>query len=219
MSKRRFAVLGLGQFGSALAGELSRLGCEVLAVDVDPARVEAIRDDVASAATADISDPEALKELFSRPFDAVVIATGGALEAAIIATLHIRDLGVGEIWAEANSPDRAEVLRRVGATHILQPELDMGQRLAKRLAHPNMLEYLPIQEGYAVAELDAPEWTHGKTLAELDLRRKESLAVISIRSVGDETTVVPGGDTKIRPGDVLTLVGQDGNLEAFQASK
>jgi len=218
MTKRRFAILGLGQFGGALAEELAQRGCEVMAVDADPARVEAIRDHVAGAAVADIADPEALKEICSRPYDVAVIATGGALEAAIMATLYIKELGVKEIWAEATTDDRAEVLRRVGATRILAPERDMGRKLAQRLAHPDLLEYLPLAEGYSVVEVAAPDWTHGKTLAELDLRRKRSLAVIAVQRQDGVMKIVPGGDTGIAAGDALMLVGRNGDLESFQAS-
>ncbi len=215
MTKRRFAILGLGQFGSALAEELARLGCEVMAVDIDAARVDSIRDHVAGAATADISDREALEEIFSRPFDVAVIAIGGALEAASMATLHMRDLGVEEIWAEASTEDRAEVLRRVGATRILSPERDMGKKLAQRLANPDLLEYLPLTAGYSVVEVAAPNWTHGKTLAELDVRRKHSLAVIAIQSGSETMSIVPGGDTTVAEGDVLTVVGRDEDLRDF----
>ncbi len=214
--KRRFAILGLGQFGSALAEELARLGCEVMAVDRDADLVDEVRDRVAGAAVADISDPEALKEIFCRPFDVAVIAIGGSLEAAIMATLHLRELGVPEIWTEASTEDRAEALRRVGATRILQPERDMGRRIAKRMASPNLLEYIPLTEGYGVVEMDAPAFTHGKTLSELDLRAKHSLAVIAIQSKDKETLIVPGGDTTIAEGDVLTLVGRDSALNELR---
>ena len=214
--KRRFAILGLGQFGGALAEELAQLGCEVMAVDRDADLVDDIRDHVAGAAVADISDPEALKEIFCREFDVAVIAIGGSLEAAIMATLHLHELGVPEIWAEASTEDRAEALRRVGATRILQPERDMGRRIAKRLANPDLLDYLPLTPGYGVVEMDAPEFTHGKALRELDLRAKRSVAVIAIQSKDNEMTIVPGGDTTIAAGDILTLVGRDSDLNEFR---
>ena len=219
MSKRRFAILGLGQFGFALASELAAIGCEVMAVDRDADRIDEIRDNVAGAAVADIGDAEALKEIFCRPFDVVVISTGESLEAAIMATLHIKTLGVEEIWVEAANDDRAEVLKRVGATRTLQPEAQMGKRLAKRMAHPNLLEYLPLAPGYSVVEMDAPPSTHGKTLAELDMRNAHSIAVIAIRSADGAIKIVPGGAALVSEGDVFTLVGHDRDVVAFQASK
>lgn len=214
MSRKRFAVLGLGEFGRALATELAEMGCEVLAVDSDPRLVEDMRDRVAAAAVADIRDKEALAELFSSPFDVAVIAIGNALEASILATLHLKDLPVKEVWAEAGTEERAEVLRRVGAARVFSPEAEMGRRVATHLANPNMLDYMPLEEGYSIIEAAAPAWTHGRTLADLALRTKAGVSVIAVRSAG-KLEVVPGGGTTIRSGDRMVLVGRDEDLERF----
>ena len=219
MNRRRFAILGLGQFGRNLSRELSRLGHDVLAVDVSSKKVESIRNEVAVAAMADIRDRHALAELFTGPFDVVIIAIGGSLEAAIMATLHLKELGVKEVWAEANTDERAEVLRRVGATRVLSPERDMGRRLAQSLANPNLIEFLPLTEGYGVVDVPAPSWSHGKTLAELALRNRFNVAVIAIRSGQESTQIVPGGGAKLGAGDVLTLVGRDAELAHFHEGK
>jgi len=219
MKKRRFAVLGLGQFGSSLADELTKRGCEVLAVDKDPERVELLRDKVALAAVADIRDRAALEELITSPFDVAILAVGDQLEPAILATLHLKDLMVEEVWAEATSPESAEVLKRVGADKIISPERDMGQRIARRLANPNLIEFLPLTSGYAVVEVEAPAWTHGKTLLELGLRREMQIAVIAIRSADGMPAIVPGGAAQVQPGDVLTLVGRDADIATFRKRK
>jgi len=216
MKKPRVAVLGLGQFGRALARELTRDGCEVLAVDRKPAFVERIRDEVAHVAVADVSDPAALRELFASPFDVVIIAIGGALEASVLATFHLQELGVNQIWAEANNDEWAEVLTRVGAKRIVSPEREMGRRLAQQIANPNLLEFLPLTEGHGVVEVEAPTWAHGKTLAELNLRASMNLAVIAIRDTDGRVTVVPGGAALIGPGMKLTLVGRDPDLAHFR---
>jgi trk system potassium uptake protein TrkA len=216
MKKPRVAVLGLGQFGRALAQALTRDGCEVLAVDSSAKHVERIRDDVARAAVADVRDAAALRELLASPVDVVIIAIGGSLEASILATFHLLELGVKEVWAEANSDEWAEVLTRVGATRILSPEREMGRRLAQQIANPNLLEFLPLTEGHGVLEVEAPSWTHGKTLAELNLRAAMSLAVIAMRDAEGKVTVVPGGGARVEPGAQLTLVGRDADLARFR---
>ncbi|MGQ0614988.1 MAG: potassium channel family protein [Planctomycetaceae bacterium] len=215
MSRKRFAVIGLGQFGKALCAALAGSGCEVLAVDRDPNAIEAVKSAVAMAAIADVRDRAAMKELFTSRFDAAVVAIGTNLEAAILATLFLREAGVPRIVAEASSPDRAEVLERVGATQIISPELEVGKRLAKRLANPNLIEFLPLLEGYAAIEVEAPEWTHGKTLAELDFHRKHGLAVLAILAPGGKYALVPGGSARIEKGAKLTLVGRSADLERF----
>jgi trk system potassium uptake protein TrkA len=216
---RRIAVLGLGQFGKALATELALLGCEVLAVDSDPKVVDAIRDQVSVAAIADVRDKKALEELFASRFDGGVVAMGHALEATVMATLHLKELGVDEVWAEANEPDRAEALTKVGATHVMAPERDMAERIAQQLVHPNLIDFLPLTKGYSVVEVEAPAWTHGKTLAELHLRRRMDVAVIAIRAADGSVDIVPGGAAQLGPGDVLTLVGRDGDLAKFSEWK
>ena len=215
MSKR-IAVLGLGQFGTALATELTSLGCEVLAVDESEKSVDAIRDHVTDAAVADVRDRAALEELFSSSFDVVVVAIGTALEAAIMATLHLKDLGVPEVWVEASDRARADALKKVGATRVISPEHEMGRRLAQRLANPDLLEFLPLTTGYGVIEIEAPAWTYGKTLADLDLRNSMKVAVIAIRSGEDAVVVVPGGRAVPGEGDILTLVGRDADLAGFR---
>ena len=216
MKHKRFIVIGLGQFGSALAPELARLGGEVLAVDIAPKRVEAIRDEVAMAAVADVRDKNGLKELITATFDYAIIAIGGSLEASILATLHLKELAVREIYAEANSEERAEVLRRVGASAVISPERDMGKRLAHRLANPNMLDFLSLAEGYGVLRVDAPSWTHGKSLQELELRKKMKLTVIAIRTAGDKDVIGPGAHQVVQKGDEIVLVGADTDLVKFK---
>jgi trk system potassium uptake protein TrkA len=216
MKKSRVAVLGLGQFGRALARALTRDGCEVLAVDSDARQVERVRDDVAYAAMADVRDQAALRELFASPFDVVIIAIGGSLEASILATFHLLELGVKEVWAEANSDEWAEVLTRVGAKRIVSPEREMGRRLARQIANPNLLEFLPLTEGHGVQEVEAPPWTHGKTLADLNLRAAMNLAVIAIRSPSGKVIVIPGGAARVEPRATLTLVGSDTDLTRFR---
>jgi trk system potassium uptake protein TrkA len=215
MNKRRVAVLGLGQFGRALARELARCGAEVLAVDVSARRVDQVRDDVTHVAIADIRDRAALAELFPARFDVVVISIGGSLEAAIMATLYLKDMDVGEIWAEANTPEREEVLKRVGAARVISPEREVGRRVAQHLVNPNLLDFLPLTAGYGVSETEAPAWTHGKTLLELALRQEHGVAVIAARR-GDSVLIAPGGRHTVEPGEKLTLVGSDRDLARFQ---
>jgi len=216
MSRPRYAVLGLGQFGAAVATELARLGIDVLAVDSSTARVDALKDKVVSVAVADVRDREALREILSSRFDGAVIAIGDHLEAEILATLFLKELGFSEIVVEAKTPERGEVLRRVGATRTVSPELEFGARLARRLATPNLLEFVPLAKGHGVIEVEAPAWSQNKTLAALDLRKRFGIAVISIVH-GDGTTImIPGGDATVRPGSRITLVGSEENLARFR---
>jgi len=216
MSRKRYAVLGLGQFGRSLAEELCEAGCEVLAVDRNPKLVENIRDRVTSAAVADVKDPAALGELVNDTFDGAIVAMGDSLESCILATLQLKEIGVPMIYAEASDPQRAEVLTRIGATKVISPERDYGRRLARGLAGHDLIDFVPLTVGYGVCEMVAPDWCVGKSLAELNLRRERQLAVIAIRDLKGRVTVVPGADTKIAADDQLTIIGQDTDLAKFR---
>ncbi|MHC4937386.1 MAG: potassium channel family protein [Planctomycetota bacterium] len=212
MSAKRCIVVGLGEFGRTIAVELARLGVEVLAVDQSDNRVMMVRDEVASAVSADARDPEVFNELCSTSFDLAIIAIGGSLEASILAAMHLMHHKVGEIWAEANDPAREEVLRRIGVDRLFSPEKDLGRRMAQRIARQDLAEFIPIAEGHGVIEMRAPNWMVGKTLVQLDLRNTHNVSVISVRSAGGEVTVVPKAGREIREGDTLVLVGKDEDL-------
>lgn len=216
MTRRRYAVLGLGQFGRGLALELSRLGLDVLAVDQNPKAVEEIKDKVSGVALVDVRDREALLEVFSTPMDCVVVAIGDQLEAEILATLFLKEMGIPEIVVEAKTPERAEVLQRIGATKVVSPELEFGRRLARRLANPNLLEFVPLTKGTSIIEVAAPSWAVGKSLAELDLRKRTHLAVIAITPPTGDPLLIPGGDARITEGCKLTLVGSDEDVARYR---
>ena len=152
----------------------------------------------------------------ARPFDVAIIAIGGSLESSILATLHLKSLAVREVYAEANTEERAEVLRRVGADKVISPERDLGKRLAQQLANPNMLDFLTIQEGYGVLRVQAPRWTHEKSLLELELRKTMKLTVIAIRTAAGKDIVAPGANQVIHEGDELAVVGRDADLIRFK---
>jgi trk system potassium uptake protein TrkA len=211
MSKRCL-VIGLGEFGRTLAMELARLDVEVVAVDISDKRAQELRDHVSSALATDVRDPEAIAELCSNRFDLAVVAMAGSLEASILATMHLKQQRVDEVWAEASDSSRAEVLRRVGADRVFSPERDYARRFAQRVARQDLAEFIPIADGYGVVEMAAPSWMTGKTLIQLELRQTHNVAVVSIKSAGGEVTVVPAAGKEILEGDILVLVGSDEDL-------
>jgi len=208
-----FVVIGLGMFGRNVALHLVRAGQSVLAVDVDLGEVEAIATEIDSAVCADATDEEALAELGIDRMSCAVVAIGtDSTESSILATALLRQLGVPRIVARAVSPLHARVLRAVGAHQVINPEEKMGERLARRLAEPNVLRRLELGEGVDVAEIEAPEVFVGKTLLELDLRRRHGLSVVAIRR-GGRVEAAPGGDERLATGDVLVLIGTPESIE------
>jgi len=212
MSAKRCIVVGLGEFGRTIAVELSKAGVEVLAIDHNERPVMMIRDQVSVAAVADVRDAETFKELLTTKFDLAIIAIGGSLEAAILASMHLKAANVKEVWAEASEADREQVLRRIGVDATFSPERDLARRLAQRIARQDSADFIPIAEGYGVVELPAPGWMVGKTLLQLDLRKEMAVAVLSVRSAAGTVTMVPQAGREIKEGDVLMLCGSDEDL-------
>ena len=137
---KQICVIGLGQFGSHLARTLARMGCDVLAIDVDDKPVTAIRDDVQQAVITDVRSLEALKSMIAPEIDEVIVALGESMEASILCTLHLRQIGVKKIRAKASSKDHAAILKAVGATDVIFPEQETAERMAHRIVNPDLLD-------------------------------------------------------------------------------
>lgn len=202
-----FAVIGLGRFGWSVAVNLARQGQSVLAVDHDPARVQAISAEVDSAVACDTTDEASLAELRLERASCVVVAIGAeAKEASILTTTLLRQAGVPRIVARASSDLHARVLLAVGAHEVVNPEKEMGERMARQLARPSIVEQLPLGEGATLAELALPEGFAGKTLIELEVRRRFDLSVVAIRRQGKIHSHLLGMGP-LQTGDVLFVIG------------
>jgi trk system potassium uptake protein TrkA len=214
---RRFAVLGLASFGTAVARELARLGEHVLAVDNEHGPVEEIKDEVAAAMVADASDRESLVAMGVNRVDVTVVTLSKFPHEATLATLHLASFGVPIIVAKALSADHAEILRKVGATRVVFPERDMAARLADRLVSRNVLDFLAFSANLGVVELSPTLAMIGKTLAEIALGRRFNVQVIAVRELVPEKLVVaPGADFVVKDSDVLLVMGESKDVAALQ---
>jgi trk system potassium uptake protein TrkA len=196
-TRRNVAVLGLGRFGQSVALELSRLGHDVLAVDVDEKQVAQIADSVTHAVQADLTDGDALAELGLGDFDTVIVAMSSRLEASIIAIAHVRQLGSRRIVAKAGSDLHGSILRQVGATRVVYPERETGQRLARSFAAPGVLDYLDVAPGYGIARVRVDVGLDGRRIAELGLAETVGLTVIGLHRGGRVTLNPPDGEVHL----------------------
>jgi trk system potassium uptake protein len=210
--KRQVAVLGLGRFGLAVAGELTRLGHEVLAVDSGERVVQEAVGEVTHAVQADITDEDALRELGLGDFDAAIIAVSSNLEASILATVLVQRLGVKRIVAKAANPLHGSILQRVGATRVVYPERETGVRVAHSFAAPGVRDYLDVAPGYGIARLPGADALVGRSLGEADLRRAYAVTVVALHRRG-EVTLNPHPSEVLRAGDELIVAGRDEDLE------
>lgn len=209
------AVIGLGRFGTAVAETLIDLGHEVLAVDESAARVTALRDLLGHVVEADSTDRLALEQVGVTDVDRAVVAIGADIEASILTTAALVDLGMKDIWAKAMTAAHARILDRVGAHHVVFPEAQMGERIAHLVAG-RMLEFLPLDAGFALVETVAPPSMLGRSLGELGVRARYGVTVVCVKPAAAEFTYATA-DTVLHEGDVIVVAGETSSAEAFAA--
>ena len=227
---KQFAVIGLGNFGYALARELMEQGAQVIAVDKKPERVETIKEFVTDAVTLEAGDEVALKSISIHAVDIAIVCIGDNVEANLLVTVLLKKLGVKKVWARAISPLQQEILKAIDVDYIISIEHDMGQMIARSLVIENAFKHTYLGPGYSVVEIKAPESFVGTTLRKSDIRTTYNLNVIGIKrklpkitSEGERTfeetiDYVPSPDTKIEVEDILILVGEDANIAKFSKS-
>lgn len=209
---RSVLVIGLGRFGTAAALELMRLGHEVLAMDIDEARVNDVAPQVTHAVQLDASDDAALRAAGAADFDHAIVAISGATEASIFATMALKTLGVRNVIAKAASGLHGAILERVGADRVVFAEREMGVRTAHTFAIASVIDYLDVAPRFGIARVRPPASFHGRTFSEVDLGGRYKLTPIAVRR-GDKVTVNPHRDDRILPGDEIILIGLDEALE------
>lgn len=217
---KRFAVIGLGNFGFHTAKALFEEGNEVVAIDDDKGRVQAIDPYATEALVMDATDKEALKSLGLEQMDGVVISTGTKISVSILICLYLHEIGVKKILAKALDEDHAKILKRVGATEIIHPERDMALRLSRNLSHPNVLDFIPLAEDFDLVQIDPPREFIGKSLKGLNLRAKYSVHIIAVKELVPENFVlVPPADFVIKDSDILVMLGKSADIRRIKALK
>lgn len=221
----RFAVIGLGRFGSRLARRLSAAGAEVIAIDLDRDVVEEARDQVTLAVALDASDEQALKIQGVDQVDVAVIAMGEDFEAVCLTTALLKSLKVKKVVARARSEMQTRILTRIGADAVITPEDEAADRWSHRLLAPFIIDHVELGHGYALVQLPAPRAWSGKTLADLDLRARHNVTVVAIKRRApamtqsgaevyeDRIVDLPQPDSKVADEDVLILAGFDRDIE------
>jgi trk system potassium uptake protein TrkA len=208
---KQFVILGLGRFGSSLARTLYALGHDVLAVDEREDIIQDISDSVTHAVQADATDENSLRALGLRNFDVAVVTIGSNIQASILVTLIVKELGVKYVVAKAQSELHAKVLYKIGADRVVFPERDMGVRLAHNLVSSNVLDFIELAPDYSIVEIAAlPEW-EGKTLKDLDMRARYGINIMAIKR-DEEINISPRADDVIKTNDILVVIGSNEDL-------
>ena len=216
---RQFAVIGLGRLGISLAGTLASLGHDVLGVDVNKDLIQDLADELhhVQLVAADAAETSVLQDLGLEHFDGAAVVIGGNMQASILVTLILKELGVPYVIARAHTEHHARVLDKIGADQVVQPERDMGAQLARSIASPSIKDYVDLGGNEALLEVEVPRKWVGQSLANLHLYRKSGVTVIALKSADREGTL-PRGDTVLREGDVLVIGGPNKKLDELDLS-
>lgn len=214
----KILVIGLGQFGMELARSLARKGFFVIAADSNPDFVQAVSNDVDRALEIDSTNEKALVEIGIDQIETAVCAIGEKyLEASILTTALLNKMGVPQIIARSTSELHARILKQVGAVETLNPELEMGRRLAQKLSRPGLVEMIPLSEDVVVSEIHCPSQFHNRSLKELKLRNAYNITVISVNRShsGDKKDIIinPVPDEVLQQDDLLLIVGKASSVD------
>lgn len=207
--RKHVCVIGLGFFGAGLARALAPHS-EVLAIDKDIDRVNKLSEDVQRALCIDVKDYQTLCSAVTDRFDEAIVSIGEELEASILCTLYLKRIGIPIIRAKASSEEHAEILRSIGATHVVFPELETAERLALIIRNPNLLDFVPITEGYLMMDVSAPQPFIDRSLESLHVRNRFGVFVLAIKKdQGKQFIFLPGPNYTIAEGDVLVIIGRE----------
>lgn len=223
---QKIAVIGMGQFGMAIAKSLTKKGAEVMAIDRSEHIIEEMGDRVALAVAMDATDKRTLLSQGILDFDAVVVAIGEDFEQLLLCTTLLMDIGVKRIMARARGKNQRVILEKIGVKEILSPEDEVGINVAERLINPSIVSYLDLPDEFCIMEVAAPPDVIGRSLIDIALRRRYHLNLITMkRSVEVERDGemvheqhiygIPKGDSLIRENDSLVLFGKRVHVERF----
>jgi trk system potassium uptake protein TrkA len=208
-------VIGLGRFGAATAGQLDRLGREVLVVDDSEALVQKWSERVTHAVQADARSIDALRQIGAEDFSIAVCAVGSSVEASVLIVANLVDLRVPQIWAKAISKSHGKILERIGANHVIYPEAEAGERVAHLLSG-RMLDFIEFDDDFALVKMYPPKPIRGMRLAESGLRSKYRVTVVGVKSPGKPFTYATA-ETVVSNRDLIIVSGAESDIERFAA--
>jgi trk system potassium uptake protein len=211
---RQFVVIGLGRLGSSMIATLTSLGYDVLGIDSDEEVVQELSAEFPNAllVAADATEESVLHDLNVGQFDGAAVVIGESMEAGILATANVKEMGVPFVVARAISNLHARVLQRIGADRIIEPEKDMGAQVARTMASPSIIDYVDLGGDEALIEAEVPEEWVGKSLSELHLARKSGVTVLAVKPRGEAGTI-PDAGTVFGEGDVIVVGGTKEKLD------
>jgi trk system potassium uptake protein TrkA len=206
-------VIGLGRFGAATAGQLQRLGREVLAVDEDPNLVQKWAERVTHAVQADARSLDALRQIGADEFSIAVVATGSSIESSVLITANLVDLKVPQIWSKAISQSHGKILARIGANHVIYPEAEAGERVA-HLVSGRMIDFIEFDDDFVLVKMYPPKPIRGLSLTDSQVRTKYNITVVGVKSPGKPFTYATE-QTVVSNHDLIIVSGTESDIDRF----
>lgn len=214
---KRFVVLGLGTFGTALALRLHQNNCRVTGVDLRKERIDDVKNALYEAIIGDVTEREVLEQLSLETSQAVFVCVGENIARSLLATLHCKELGAKRIIVRGVSQEHGKILKHLGVERVIFPEIEAATELADRMTWPNVLDFLAIDPEYSIAEMSVPEAHVGKTLGELNLRRRYGIWVIGVKDVlTGKLEMFPDGDFRLNDNQLLLVSGKQSELKRLR---
>jgi trk system potassium uptake protein TrkA len=208
-------VIGLGRFGAATAGQLDRLGREVLAIDMSDGLVQKWSERITHTVQADAKNIDALRQIGAAEFSIAVVAVGSSIEASVLITANLVDLKVPQIWAKAISKSHGKILERIGANHVIYPEAEAGERVA-HLVSGRMLDFIEFDDDFALVKMFPPKPIRGKNLTDSGVRSRHNITVVGVKSPGKPFTYATE-KTIVTDHDIIIVSGTSSDIEKFSA--
>jgi trk system potassium uptake protein TrkA len=219
-ASKHFIVIGLGSFGMALAQRLIKNGCRVTGMDELPERLEMLKNGLYEGVIGNATERDALQHLALTDADAVFISMGEDITRSLLAALHAKELGARQIVVKGVSEEHGKLLTCLGVDRVIFPEAEIASQLADRMTWPNVLDFLPIDPDYSVVEISVPESFIGKTLQQLNVRRKFGVSVLGIKDVlTGKLEMFPDGEFTFGADQILLAIGNQEELSRLRDVK
>ncbi|GEM03639.1 ktr system potassium uptake protein C [Halolactibacillus miurensis] len=215
MAKRQLAVIGLGQFGRGVTDTLIKQGHDVLVIDKKERLVSDYQAIATHAVVADTTEENRLKSLGLTNFDYVIVAIGEDIQASILTTLILKDMGVKNVWVKAINKNHSKILSRIGADYIIQPEKDIAKRLVNQLLHNHIMDFIELSDDHSIVEVKVSDRLVNRSIEAIDLRGLYGLSLIGIRHNG-KVDINPSPYYLMQPKDVLIILGRNRSIQKFK---
>lgn len=209
-----FAVFGLGRFGGSLVKELAAMNLEILAIDLDPEKVDYYSNYATHAVVASGYDETALRGLGVRNIDHAFVSFGEDIQSSVLTTMVLKELGIPKVWAKAHDENHGKILEKIGADRIIHPERDMAKRITHNLYSSKIIDFIELSSSFSIAEIQVTDRLIGKRLSKLDLQRNYNINFVALQR-GQETILSFSEEESIEEDDLIIVIGKNEDIEKF----